>query len=149
MRHESENLRRERESSELAARLTYLVIGGSIGAVLALLFAPKSGQELRGDIADATRKGIDRSRETASQIGAKAGEYYEVTRERATELYSSAADRAGTLADTARDVASRKGGQLSAAIEAGKQAYTEEKRRTESSAMLEGGPTYPDGERKN
>jgi gas vesicle protein len=149
MQHESEFRRRERENMDVSGRLTYLLIGGGIGAIIALLFAPKSGQELRGDIADATRKGIDRSRETASQIGTKAGEYYEVTRERASELYSAAADRAGTLADSARDVASRKGGQVTAAIEAGKQAYTEEKRRTESSAMLEGGPTYYDGERKN
>ena len=148
MQHESEYRRRESES-DTAARLTYLLIGGSIGAILALLFAPKSGQELRGDIADATRKGIDRSRETASQIGSKAGEYYEATRDRASEIYSAAADRAGTIAEGARDVASRKGGQLSAAIEAGKQAYTEEKRRTETSAMLEGGPTYYEGERKS
>ena len=150
MQNESEYRRRERESgSDAATRLTYLLIGGSIGAILALLFAPKSGQELRGDIADATRKGIDRSRETASQIGSKAGEYYEATRDRASELYSAAADRAGSLAEGARDVAARKGGQLSAAIEAGKQAYTEEKRRTETSAMLEGGPTYYEGERKS
>ena len=150
MQNESEYRRRERESgSDTATRLTYLLIGGSIGAILALLFAPKSGQELRGDIADATRKGIDRSRETASQIGSKAGEYYEATRDRASELYSAAADRAGNIAEGARDVASRKGGQLSAAIEAGKQAYTEEKRRTETSAMLEGGPTYYEGERKS
>jgi gas vesicle protein len=149
MQHESEYRRREREGSDVSARLTYLLIGGGIGAILALLFAPKSGQELRGDIADATRKGIDRSRETASQLGNKAGEYYEATRGRASEIYSAAADRAGTLADTARDAASRKGGQFTAAIEAGKQAYAEEKRRTESSAMLEGGPTYPDGDGKS
>jgi len=56
-----------RESGEsISTRLTYLLIGGGIGAVIALLFAPKSGQELRGDIADATRKGIDRSREAAN-----------------------------------------------------------------------------------
>src|SRR3954464_10903031 len=133
----------------ISNKLTYLLIGGGIGAILALLFAPKSGQELRGDIADATRKGIDRSRETASQIGSKAGEYYEATRDRASELYTAAADRAGNIAEGARDVASRKGGQLSAAIEAGKQAYTEEKRRTETSAMIEGGPTYYEGERKS
>lgn len=149
MHQESEHRRRESEGSDAAARLTYLLIGGSIGAILALLFAPKSGHELRGDIADATRKGIDRSRETASQIGSKAGEYYEATRDRASELYSAAADRAGNMAESARDVASRKGGQLSAAIEAGKQAYTEEKRRTETSTMLEGGPTYYEGERKS
>jgi gas vesicle protein len=149
MQYESEYRRREREISDVSMRLACLLIGGGIGAIVALLFAPKSGQELRGDIAEATRKGIDRSRETASQIGARAGEYYETTRGRASDLYSAAADRAGSIADTARDGAARKGGHLSAAIEAGKQAYTEEKRRTQSSAMLEGGPTYPDGEGKS
>ncbi|HEX8143987.1 MAG TPA: YtxH domain-containing protein [Pyrinomonadaceae bacterium] len=149
MQDERDYRGRERDASDVATRLTYLLIGGGIGAIVALLFAPKSGQELRGDIADATRKGIDRSRETASQLGAKAGEYYEVTRDRASDLYSAAADRAGALADSARDVAARRGGQVTAAIEAGKQAYTEEKRRTESSAMLEGGPTYYEGEKKN
>ncbi len=142
-----ENEYRRREGSDISTRLTYLLIGGGIGAIIALLFAPKSGQELRGDIADATRKGIDRSRETASQLGTKAGEYYEATRGRASELYSAAADRAGSLAESARDVAARKSGQFSAALEAGKQAYAEEKRRTESSAMLEGGPNYPEGEK--
>lgn len=63
-------------------KLVYLLIGGGIGAILALLFAPKSGQELRGDIADATRKGIDRSREAAAGSSARAGDYYESTRDR-------------------------------------------------------------------
>src|SRR4051812_49180528 len=128
--------------SEVSTKLTYLLIGGGIGAVLALLFAPKSGQELRGDIADVTRKGIDRTRETASQIQSRAGEYYEATRERAGELYTNASERAGELADTARNVAAGKGSQIQAAIDAGKRAYVEEKRRTESSSMIEGGPTY-------
>jgi uncharacterized protein YhbP (UPF0306 family) len=52
-------------------------------------------------------------------------------RERAADLYTVAADKAGDIADAARDVAARKGTQVSAAIEAGKQAYTEEKRKTE------------------
>ena len=57
----------QRDSGDsISTRLTYLLIGGGIGAVIALLFAPKSGQELRGDLADATRKGIDRSRELRS-----------------------------------------------------------------------------------
>jgi gas vesicle protein len=128
--------------ADVPTKLTYLLIGGGIGAILALLFAPKSGQELRGDIADATRKGIDRTRETASQIQSRAGEYYEVTRERAGELVSTAADKASDLADAARTVAAGKGGQIQAAIDAGKRAYAEEKRKTESSSMIEGGPTY-------
>jgi gas vesicle protein len=126
----------------VSTRLTYLLIGGGIGAVLALLFAPKSGQELRGDIADATRKGIDRSREAAQQLGERAGEYYETTRGRAAELYSQAADKVGEVAQTARDSAARKTGTFAAAIEAGKKAYQEEKRRTELSGRMEAAPNY-------
>jgi gas vesicle protein len=140
---QSENDYPRRDGGDVTTRLTYLLIGGGIGAILALLFAPKSGQELRGDIADVTRKGIDRTREAATQVGTRAGEYYEVGRERASELYSTAAGKAGELADAAREAARSKGGQLTAAIEAGKQAYTDEKRKTETSGMIGNGPNYP------
>ena len=131
----------------ISTRLTYLLIGGGIGAILALLFAPKSGHELRGDIADATRKGIDRSREAAQQLGDRAGEYYEATRGRAAELYSQAAERVGEVAHTAREAAARQGGTVAAAIDAGKKAYQEEKRKTEMSGRIEAAPNY--GEKTN
>lgn len=138
---------RREGSDSISTRLTYLLIGGGIGAILALLFAPKSGQELRGDIADATRKGIDRSREAAQQLGDRAGEYYEATRARAGELYSQAAERVGEVAQNARDAAARQGGTISAAIDAGKKAYQEEKRKTEMSGRIEASPNY--GEKAN
>ena len=131
----------------ISNKLTYLLIGGGIGAVLALLFAPKSGQELRGDIADATRKGIDRSREAAQQLGDRAGEYYEATRTRAGELYSQAAERVTEAAQTAREAAARQTGTVAAAIDAGKKAYQEEKRKTEMSGRIEAAPNY--GEKTN
>src|SRR3954468_1314833 len=132
----------------ISNKLTYLLIGGGIGAVLALLFAPKSGQELRGDIADATRKGIDRSRETAQQLGDRAGEYYEATRGRASELYSQATEKATDMAQSAREAAARQGGTLTAAIDAGKKAYQEEKRKTEMSGRIDASPNYS-GEKSN
>jgi len=112
--------RRERGGDEDGAgsRVTFFAVGAVVGAVAALLFAPKSGRELREDLADATRKGVDRARETGTQLGARAGEYYDAASERAREL------------------ASRRGESISAAIEAGREAYREEKRRTESSVML-------------
>ncbi len=125
----------EREEASATTKLTYLLIGGGIGAVLALLFAPKSGQELRGDIADATRKGIEKGRETASLVGEKAGDYYEVTRERASGLYQTAQEKAseykakaGELTEKAREAA-QGANPFSAAVEAGKDAYREEKQR--------------------
>ncbi|MGI9036325.1 MAG: YtxH domain-containing protein [Pyrinomonadaceae bacterium] len=143
----------EREASS-TTKLTYLLIGGGIGAVIALLFAPKSGVELRGDIADVTRKGLEKGKEAAGQLQERAGEYYEVTRDKAGELYSAAQDKAtdlyqtaqgkaGELADKAKSTVSQKGNPLSAALDAGKQAYYDEKRRTEHSAITEGRPTYP------
>jgi gas vesicle protein len=133
---------RRDSGDNFSTRLTYLLIGGGIGAILALLFAPKSGQELRGDIADATRKGIDKSREAAQQLGQRAGEYYEVTRDRAAELYTTASEKVGEVAQTAREVAARQTGTVSAAIEAGKKAYQEEKRKTEMSGRIEAAPKY-------
>src|SRR5215471_13113809 len=136
----------DRDSGDnISTRLTYFLVGAGIGAVLALLFAPKSGEELRNDIADATRKGIDRSREAAQQLGAKAsevydatrtkaadlydtardtaGQYYEATKERAGELYETATAKAGEAVATARGAASRQAGSIQAAVEAGKKAY--------------------------
>jgi gas vesicle protein len=133
---------RRTSGESISTRLTYLLIGGGIGAILALLFAPKSGQELRGDLADATRKGIDRSREAAQQLGDRAGEYYEATRERASELYSTASDKVGEVARTAREAATRQTGTVAAALDAGKKAYQEEKRKTELSGRIEAAPTY-------
>ncbi|HEY6805054.1 MAG TPA: YtxH domain-containing protein [Pyrinomonadaceae bacterium] len=155
---------RRDSGDNISTRLTYLLIGGGIGAVIALLFAPKSGHELRGDIADATRKGIDRSRDAAQQLGDRAGEYYqqgrerageyyqqgrervgeyyEATRDRASELYSQAADKVGEVAQTARDAASRQTNTVTAAIDAGKKAYQEEKRKTEMSGRLDAAPNY-------
>ena len=138
---------RRDSSDSISNRLTYLLIGGGIGAIIALLFAPKSGHELRGDIADATRKGIDRSREAAQQLGDRAGEYYESTRDRAAEIYSQAAEKVGEVAQTARETAARKTGTVAAAIDAGKKAYQEEKRKTELSGRLEASPNY--GEKSN
>lgn len=134
-------------SESISTKLTFLLIGGGIGAILALLFAPKSGEELRSDIADATKKGIDRSREAAQQLGDRAGEYYEATRGRAAELYSQATEKVTEAAHTAREAASRQTGTIAAAVEAGKKAYQEEKRKTEMSGRLEAAPNY--GEKAN
>src|SRR5215218_10760074 len=126
--------RGHREDASMSTQLTCFAIGATLGAVVALLFAPKSGRELRQDVADATRKGVDRARETGTQLSARAGEYYE-----------TATTKAGELAASAREVASRRGEQFGSAIEAGRQAYRDEKRRTESSALTEHEPPALEG----
>ncbi len=133
----------ERDETSAATKLTYLLIGGGIGAVVALLFAPKSGVELRGDIADVTRKGIEKSKETATHLQEVAGEYYEVSRERAGELVHTAQEKAGEFGEKAKAAAARTANPFTAAVEAGKDAYVAEKRKTEARSISEGRPSYP------
>ncbi len=136
----------ENEGSGAATKLTFLLAGAGIGAIVALLFAPKSGVELREDIADATRKGIEKSKEAAAQIQERAGEYYEATREKATDLYATAKESAGELGEKAKAVAATTANPFTAAIEAGKQAYTAEKRKNESKSIAAGRPDWGPGE---
>lgn len=139
----------DREEAQASTKLTYLLIGGGIGAVIALLFAPKSGHELRGDIADATRKGIEKGKETATHLQERAGEYYEVGRERATEYIHTAQEKAGEFAEKARTAAASTANPFTAAVEAGKDAYVAEKRKTEAKSITEGRPSYPVKEENN
>jgi gas vesicle protein len=75
------------------------VLGVSLGAVAALLFAPKAGEELRGDIAEGVSDGINQVRSTGKGLK----------------------QRAQKLADLAKD-------QVQDAIEAGDNAYNQAKK---------------------
>lgn len=54
-----------------------VVVGGLIGSVSALLFAPKSGKELRGDIAAGTRQVTDKTQELAARVGEQGSQLIE------------------------------------------------------------------------
>ena len=130
----------ENEGSSSAEKLTFLLIGAGIGATLALLFAPKSGRELRGDIADYTKRGVDAAGEGARALGARATDAYGVASEKVVGAYGAAREKVSQGADAISDVAARQREQIQAAIEAGKQAYREEKRKAGelSNAAVEG-----------
>lgn len=93
-------------SRSTSDKLTYLLVGGGIGALVALLFAPKSGTELRTDLADAARKGVDKTRETASQIGEKSTEYLNTAKQKAGDIYT----RTGGALNAARSEFGKKSG---------------------------------------
>ena len=70
--------------------ILYLLLGGGIGAVLALLFAPKTGKDMRGEIGSAAQKGWDKTGEYAAHIGDKAQTIYQDTKNKAGEFYDAA-----------------------------------------------------------
>jgi gas vesicle protein len=52
-----------------------MILGALMGGIAALLLAPKSGQELRGEIGDAATRARERAEEAKSQM---AGKYEEL-----------------------------------------------------------------------
>lgn len=87
------------------AKISYFIAGLGMGAVLGILFAPKSGEEMREYLLDRA----DESREYAQR---KAREL----RERAEELM-----------ERSRDLVEQQKESVTAAVEAGKEAYQREK----------------------
>ena len=95
------------------SKVSYFVLGFGIGVAVGILFAPQSGEETR------------------DLIRSKAGESKDYLKKRSEDLYQSAGD----LVEKGKTVVSRQKDQLSAAVEAGKQAYRE--------AVAKGGDEAP------
>ena len=85
--------------------LTYLLAGCGIGATLALLFAPKSGRELRSDISDISRKGYDETLVLAQELKDRSAELYQSMREGADRVYDLAATKLHLAERTMEDAA--------------------------------------------
>ena len=94
----------------------YFLAGAGIGAVFALLFAPKTGRETRDLIA---RSASD-SREFLST---KVSEGRQIVEERGRRF----GDDVTSFMDKSKEAVQRQKEQLTAAFEAGKAAYREEK----------------------
>jgi gas vesicle protein len=62
------------------------ILGAGVGAVAALLFAPKAGDELRSDIAEGVREGIDEVRTKGRDLKQKAQKVVELAKDQAQEV---------------------------------------------------------------
>jgi gas vesicle protein len=74
----------------MGGNLLYFLIGGGIGATVALLFAPKPGIELRQDASAVVKQGLETANKTVSQLKETADDYYHKAQDKATELYQVA-----------------------------------------------------------
>ncbi|MGO9269174.1 MAG: YtxH domain-containing protein [Terriglobia bacterium] len=87
------------------SKFVYFLAGLGVGAIVALLFAPKSGEETRGLIAQKAQEGKDYVTAKSKDLRRQAEE----------------------VVEKGKDLVAQQKEQLSAALEAGKQAYQEEK----------------------
>jgi len=90
--------------SYFLVEVSYFLVGLGVGALVGVLFAPKSGEETRDFLAQKADEGKDFAQRKAREL-----------RERADELI-----------ERSKDVATRKKDSITAAVEAGREAYLRE-----------------------
>jgi gas vesicle protein len=91
-------------ADNVGSKVSYFLVGLGVGALMGVLFAPKSGEETREYLSKRADDGRDFAQKKAREL-----------RERADELI-----------ERGKDVASRKRDSLSAAVEAGREAFLRE-----------------------
>lgn len=71
--------------TERSGNLISISLGFGAGLALALLFAPKSGYEMRKDISEGVRHGIDTAGKTVKKVTGSVGEYVSEIKESITD----------------------------------------------------------------
>ncbi|HUI64673.1 MAG TPA: YtxH domain-containing protein [Bacteroidota bacterium] len=117
-----------------------VLAGGAIGALIALLYAPKSGRELRADIKEKADGLMDGAEEYLSAAKSKAGEIVSEAKKRSDQLITEAkqkadsllqdADKIITSARTKAGPLAEEGSRLKGALKAGLDAFKDERRRS-------------------
>ncbi len=103
----------DRSSGASGIILSFLM-GGLTGAALAILFAPRSGKETRELLGDKIREGQEKGRDLRERAASKG-----------RELIEDATD----YVERAKEGVDKRKDRLSAAVEAGRQAYRDEKEK--------------------
>lgn len=86
-----------------AQKLMFFMIGGGIGAAAALLFAPKSGRELRSDVANLIDNGYGKALVAASDIKDRTNEFYEVAKGTSEEVLGVISSGLSVMKDELRN----------------------------------------------
>lgn len=98
--------------SAASSVLLSFILGGLTGAALALLYAPRSGRETREMLGERIREGEQRARKMRDRAALRSRELYD--------------DAVGFVEKGREGLESRKE-RLAAAVDAGRQAYRDEK----------------------
>ena len=94
-------------ASDHGSRFGYFLAGMGLGAIIALLFAPRSGEETREYIRERADEGLDYMKRQTRELR----------------------ERADQLGERGKEFVGKQRESLEAALDAGKQAYREEKRK--------------------
>jgi gas vesicle protein len=105
-----------REYDDDVRSLVWFMAGLGVGAVTALLFAPRTGKETRKILARAAERGRDYVEDQADAVREHAG----AVRDRAVDLAGDVRDRSRDLYERGRDLAKDVGEDAATLLDRGK-----------------------------
>lgn len=113
----------EKKQGSSLSTIAAFFVGGLIGSILGLLFAPLSGQETRARIRETSADAKDRTVETAARTKELTTEISEIAKEKAAELLNQGKERLTEVT-----------GNLKTAVDVSKQAFVQQREeiRTQS-----------------
>jgi gas vesicle protein len=101
-------------NNEGAAFFAGLIIGGLVGAALALLLAPQSGEETRAQIRDRSleykdwaEEGYLEARQRAGEIGSRAQQQMSALQEKGKAVYEKGVQSASNIVEKGKQSVSR------------------------------------------
>lgn len=97
----------------------WFLAGLGAGALLGVLFAPKSGRETRGDIAATAREKSEYLRQRSREVSDQMGEYAD----RGKEYMNKGRAQWEEFVNRGRQFVSDQSDKISAAVDAGREAY--------------------------
>ncbi|WP_310549834.1 YtxH domain-containing protein [Paenibacillus glufosinatiresistens] len=102
--------------------------GSAVGSALGLLLAPKSGKELRQQIAEETSAGLEKAQDLAARVEEKTSDWYARAKDSALQIRDELAEwKNRRCAEDGREIQAEVSGQAEA--EAGTAASPEEEEK--------------------
>ncbi len=110
--------------------LAWFLAGLGVGALVGVLYAPKSGRETREDLAQGAREGSEylraRTRQAADEVSAivdKGKEQVSEYVDRGREVVDRGRTQWEEFVQRGKNMVTEQGGRVTAAVDAGRQAY--------------------------
>jgi gas vesicle protein len=103
--------------------LAWFVAGLGVGALAGILYAPKSGRETRETLVNGAKEGTEYLRNRTHQAAEQVGTLVEKGKEQAGEYVDRGRAQWEEFVERGKNLVSEQTGRVSAAVEAGREAY--------------------------
>ncbi len=109
-------------ADESSSGLGWFLAGLGIGALIGVLYAPKSGRETRDDLASQARDAKEKANQYVEQGKGQINDYVDKGR----DYYEKGRTQWSQYVDKGKDFLQEQQGKVAGAVNAGKQAYEEQ-----------------------